>query len=49
MAADDDDVEKKGFALLVDTIYQEAFAYQSIKMMKIWDWRLTCAWPEPAV
>jgi hypothetical protein len=41
--ADDDDTEKKGLALLMDTIYQEAFAYQSIKMMKIWDWRLTCA------
>ena len=42
---DDGDDEKKGLELLLFTLYEEAFAYRSIKMMKIWDWRLTCAFP----
>lgn len=44
-AKSDDDDEATGFNLLVQTLYQEAFAYQSIKMMKIFDYRLTCAHP----
>jgi hypothetical protein len=42
---DADDEEKQGLELFLYTLYEEAFAYRSIKMMKIWDWRLTCASP----
>jgi hypothetical protein len=38
---DADDEEKQGLELFLYTLYEEAFAYRSIKMMKIWDWRLT--------
>jgi hypothetical protein len=44
---EEDDGEKKGLELLLYTIYEEAFAYRSIKQMKIWDWRLTCAFHTP--
>ena len=39
---DDDEQEATGLALLLQTVWQEAFAYQSIKIIKIPDWRLTC-------
>lgn len=45
---DADDEEKAGLELFLYTLYEEAFAYRSIKMMKIWDWRLTCASPAPS-
>lgn len=37
----DDEEEAEGIALLLQTVWQEAFAYQSIKIIKIPDWRLT--------
>lgn len=40
-----EDDEKQGLELFLYTLYEEAFAYRSIKMMKIWNWRLTCASP----
>lgn len=42
---DDDEDNAQGIALLLQTVYQEAFAYQSIKIIKIPDWRLTCEQP----
>lgn len=37
----EEEEEAEGIALLLRTIWEEAFAYQSIKIIKIPDWRLT--------
>jgi len=42
-AGDADDDEKTGLDLLLYTLYAEAFAFRTLKQMKIWDSRLTCA------
>ena len=38
-----DDADLQGLDLLIYTLYSEAFAFRTLKQMKIWDWRLTCA------
>ena len=39
--AEPEGAEPGGLAAVFDTIYQEAFAYQSVKIIKIQDSRLT--------
>jgi len=42
-SGDADDDEKTGLDLLLYTLYAEAFAFRTLKQMKILDYRLTCA------
>jgi hypothetical protein len=42
-SAEADEDERTGLDLLLYTMYAEAFAFRTLKQMKIWDWRLTCA------
>ena len=42
-----EEAEDEGIVLLLKTIYEEAFAYQSIKIIKMDDWRLLGAPARP--